>query len=137
MGNYSGSIHIQKEMEVGQEAVGTQIKMYIIKAEIWIGRKVENSRQESTSKFGFRIQYSQLCKPVFKSSPQDEGYCLRSSSNSLYVVQTLKLYLQDYHYPLASKNAEVESCEIRAMPQNCKHLQNQHQIKINIACSKG
>lgn len=60
-------------MEVGQRAVGTQIKMYIIKAEIWIGRKVENSRQESTSKFGFRIQYSQLCKPVFTSSPQDEG----------------------------------------------------------------
>jgi len=85
-GNDPGRIHVQKEKEVGQQAVGTQIKMCIVNAEIWIGRKAENSRQESASTFGFTMQYSQLRKRVFKSSPQDEGYCSRSSSNSLHVV---------------------------------------------------
>lgn len=66
-------IQVQKEKEVGQQAVCTQIKMYILKAETWIGRTIESGSQESASKFGFRIQCSQLCKPIFKSSPQDEG----------------------------------------------------------------
>lgn len=54
----------KKKRRMVSKRVGIQINMYFIEAEIWIGRKVENGRQQSDSKFGFRIQSSQLCKPI-------------------------------------------------------------------------
>lgn len=47
MGNDPGIIHVQEEKGIGQQAVNTPTKMHIVKAEIRIGRNVENGRRVS------------------------------------------------------------------------------------------